>query len=318
MRSRLTVLTPRRARRGRRRGMWPALLVLGAISFGFSATARAADQMVAPPGLPGPPPGAGSGLPTSPLPGTAPTTEAGPAAWIPTHVAGPALMTGVVRVHGSQFALAIACRTSGRVSVTAGAIRPGVLARGTYTCRNGHANAQLVLRGGDARRLAASGSTLASVTLGQGNGAARLSLTLQTTDQSPRFWSDGGLECNLLGSFEPYLVAPNFTAISPLDVEVRPWVAWYTSTVGWRWLGTVGSNASQWYRWTATPSGVAQWKTPAGAMNRWTWSPISVSPGHGTYAVGVFEVVYGSARYTWGYSPSNLVGSGLATYCRYP
>ena len=163
-----------------------------------------------------------------------------------------------------------------------------------------------------------SGSTVASVALGEGPGAARLSLTLQTTAQGPSFWSDGGLECNLLGSYEPYLAAPNFTAISPLDVEVRPWVAWYTSADGWRWLGTVGANASQWYRWTATQSGIEQWKTPAGAVNPWTWSSISVRPGNATYAIGVFEIVYGTTRYTWGYSPSNLAGSGLTTYCGYP
>ena len=205
------------------------------------------------------------------------------------------------------------------MSVTAGAIRPGVLARGTYTCRNRRATAPLQLRRADARRLAALGPTLASVTLGQGGATARLSLLLQSTSQSPSYWSDGGLQCGLLGSYEPYLVAPNFTDMPPVVVDVRPWVAWYTNSNGWRWLGTGGVNASRWYRWTATPSGIQQWRTPAGAVNPWTWAPIYVHPGAGTYAIGVFEIVYWYARprYTWKYTRSSLGGTSL-TYCNYP
>jgi hypothetical protein len=299
--------------------MWSALGVLCAISFGFSPTALAAAQNSPPPGPPGPPPGAGSGFLSRPA-GTAPLQEAtGPAATIPAHVTGPALMTGVVRVHQLQFAVSIACRTSGRVSVTAGAIRSGVLARGTYTCRNGHASAQLQLRRADARRLATLGPTLTSVTLGKGGATARLSLTLETGAQSPGYWSDGGLQCSFLGSYEPYLVAPDFTDTPPVVIDVRPWVAWYTPSNGWRWLGTVGVNASRWYRWTATPSGIEQWTTPARAVNPWTWAPIHVHPGDDTYAIGVFEVMYWYTRphYTWRYTRSSLGGNSLTTYCNY-
>jgi hypothetical protein len=249
--------------------------VICAIGFGLSVPAQAAAQNSPPPGPPGPPPWAGSGFLSPPGPGTALTLEAtGPAATIPAHVTGPALMTGVVRVHQSQFAVPIACRASGRVSVTAAAIRSGVLARGTYTCRSGHASAQLRLRQDDARRLAVLGPTLTSVALGQGGAGARLSLTLEANAQSPGYWSDGGLQCAFLGSYEPYLVAPNFTDTPPVVIDVRPWVAWYTDANGWRWLGTAGVNASRWYRWTATPSGIEQWTTPAGAVNPWTWAPI--------------------------------------------
>ncbi len=206
------------------------------------------------------------------------------------------------------------------MSVSASAIRPGVLARGGYTCRNRRASAQLSLRRSDARRLAALGPTLASVTLGQGAASARLSLLLQNGPQGPGYWSDGGLECSLLGPYEPYLVAPNFTDNPPAVIDVRPWVAWYTAGNGWRWLGTAGVNASRWYRWTATASGVQQWRTPAGALNSWTWAPIYVHPGQNTYAVGVFEIVYWYAhpRYTWRFALSRGRANSVTTYCNYP
>ena len=249
-----------------------------------------------------------------------PAGEVGPPGRLPTSAFGPALLNGIVSVHGQRFALAIACATSGRVSVTASAIRPGVLARASYACRHRRASAQLSLRRADARRLAALGPTLAGVSLGQGRATARLSLTLQTGAEGPGFWSDGGLECSLLGTYQPYLVAPDFTLTPPAVIDVRPWVAWYTATNGWRWLGTAGVNASNWYRWTATPSGVQQWRTPAGASNPWTWAPIYVRPGRDIYAIGVLEILYRYAhpRYLWRYAPSSPSGRALTTYCNYP
>lgn len=203
--------------------------------------------------------------------------------------------------------------------VTASAIRPGVLTRAKYACRNRRASPQLRLRRADARRLAALGPTLAGVALGQGSETARLSLTLQTTAVPPSYWSDGGLECSLLASYRPYLVAPDFTVTPPVVIDVRPWVAWYAPRTGWRWLGTTGVNASHWYRWTATPSGVLQWRTPAGAINPWTWAPISVHPGQDTYAIGVFEIVYRYAHpsYVWRYAPSSPGLNARTTYCKY-
>ncbi|MGO9749975.1 MAG: hypothetical protein ACLP8S_31060 [Solirubrobacteraceae bacterium] len=206
------------------------------------------------------------------------------------------------------------------MSLTAPAIRPGVLAGGQYTCRGRRASAQLMLRQADVRRLTALGPTLASVTLGQGRATAQLSLTLQTTAQGPSYWSDGGLQCDLLGNDEPYLVAPNFTVSPPTLIEVRPWVAWYTATNGWRWLGTLGVDASAWYPWTATPSGVQQWRTPTGALNPWTWAPIYAQPGQDTFAIGVFEIIYWYThpRYVWRYALSSPSGSTPTAYCNYP
>jgi len=320
VRSGPTALIPEGIICRRRRGAVPALFILCAIVLGLAPAAGAAVHNGPPPGLPGPPPGAGAGFPAPPAASTVPLAGApGPPATIPARVSGPALLSGTARVHQLQFSVAIACRTSGRVSVSAGAIRPGILARGRYTCRNRRASAQLRLRPADARKLASLGPTLASATLAEADGGARPSLTLQTGAQSPAYWSDGGLQCSLLGSYQPYLVAPNFRVTPPAVIDVRPWVAWYTPSGGWRWLGTVGVNASQWYRWTATPSGVAQWITPAGASNPWTWAPIAVHPGGDTYAVGVFEVVYWYAkpRYTWKYALSSAAQTGLTAYCQF-
>ena len=104
-------------------------------------------------------------------------------------------------------------------------------------------------------------------------------------------------------------------------IDVRPWVAWYTSANGWRWLGTIGVNRSSWYRWYATPGGVATWVTPTGALNPWTWAPVGFPAGQQIRAIAVFELIYWYAhpRYIWGYTPSQLTASApTSTYCRFP
>jgi hypothetical protein len=245
----------------------------------------------------------------------------GPAATIPTRVGGPGLLSGIVRLSGRNFTLAIACRTDGRASVTAAAIRSGTLARAEYSCKKGQANAALTLSARDARRLAGLGSTVASATLGRGSVTAKYSLTLETRAIAPSFWSAGGLECSLLGANQPYLVAPDFTVTPAAVIDMRPWIAFYTPANGWRWLGTAGVNRSTWYRWTATSAGVMQWTTPTGALNPWTWGPIDVHPGQHTYAIGVFELIYWYAhpRYVWRYAYSQpSLSSGAATYCNFP
>jgi len=97
-------------------------------------------------------------------------------------------------------------------------------------------------------------------------------------------------------------------------------VAWSTAGEGWRWLGTAGVNASRWYRWTATATGVSQWETPLGAINPWTWGPISVHPGADTYMIGVVEIVYWYThpRYAWKYTLASPRTGSLTTYCSYP
>jgi hypothetical protein len=283
-----------------------------------SATAWAAARTASSPSaLPGPPPGAGSGFPVAPAAGGMPPAQPlGPAATVPAHVSGPGLLSGTARLQGRQFTLAIACHAGGRVSVTAPAIAGGVLAHASYSCRKGAAVAKLKLSAGHAGRLRALGSTLAGVTL----GSQHLSLTLEARTTASSYWSDGGLECSLLGADEPYVVDPNFTVTPSVTIDVRPWLAWYTPANGWRWLGTAGVNSSRWYQWTATTTGVEQWVTPAGAINPWTWAPIQVHPGQNTSAISVFEVVYlyPHPRYVWKYGPSVTSGTTVNTYCSYP
>jgi hypothetical protein len=245
--------------------------------------------------------------------------QVGPASSLPTNFPGPGLKGGFVLVHGRALTLTIACRTGGQVSLTASALGSGVLARGAYACRARQGSAQLSLRPAAAHRLVTLGSTVARVALGAGT-AERFSITLEARPAAPSYWSNGGVECSLLGPYQPYLVAPNFTVTPPVIIDVRPWVAWYTPANGWRWLGTNGVNNSSWYRWWATPSGVDTWMTPAGALNPWTWAPIGVRPGQQTYMIGAFELIYWYAhpRYVWAYARSRLNASALGTYCMFP
>ena len=262
---------------------------------------------------------AGSSLP-SPPDANIPPAPAGPPAKLPKRVSGPGLLNGIVRVSGRRFDLAITCRTGGRVSVSASTIRTDVIARATYLCRDHRADPHLSLRPTDARRLASLGATDATATVLEGGRSSRLSVRLQANALEPGDWSDGGLVCSLYGAYEPYLVAPNFTSTPPTVIDVRPWFAWYTPANGWRWLGPTGMNTSRWYRWTATPTGVAQWKTPAGATNQWTWAPIYANPGQHIFALAAFELVYWYAhpRYEWKYALSSPGGNSLTTYCMYP
>jgi hypothetical protein len=224
-----------------------------------------------------------------------------------------------VLVRGRRLTLALACTKGGPVSLTASKLGSGIVARGAFSCRNRHGSAQLSLRAAAAARLTGLKSTLAQVNLAAAN-AENFSVMLQTSPTPPTYWSNGGLECSLLGSYEPYLVAPNFTVTPPAIIDVRPWVAWYTPASGWRWLGTTGASHSDWYRWSAAPSGVLSWLSPAGALNPWTWAPIHVPAGRHTYAIGVFELIYWYAhpRYLWAYTRSHLNANDLRTYCVFP
>ncbi len=271
------------------------------------------------PPLPGPPPTAGTALPPAPAPGTVPVAGAtGPAASLPTAVSGPGLLSGFASVRNRKLTLPLACSSNGRVTLNAPAVRSGTLAAARFSCRKRQASARLTLRAGDARRLTAMKSTTAGVSFGSG-AANRFSIVLQSRPTPPPYWTDGGMECSLLGPDTPYLVAPNFTVGPPTIIDVRPWVAWYTAATGWRWIGTTGVNTSSWYRWTDTPAGVQQWFTPTGALNPWTWAPIRVRPGRGIYALGVFEIVYWyhHPRYLWQYTRSRLGPTSTGTYCTY-
>lgn len=194
-------------------------------------------------------------------------------------------------------------------------IRKAPLARGRYTCSKGRATLSLTLPAADAHRFGSP--VIGSLTLG---GGQAFSVTLSSKTVPNSFWSDGGLQCNLFGADRPYLVAPNFRVMPAAMIDVRPWVAFYTAANGWRWLGTGGLNKSAWYQWTAGPSGVSSWITPTGALNPWTWAPITVRPGHGTFAIGVFEVeyLYFHPTYAWEYASGQTAMGPKTTYCSFP
>jgi hypothetical protein len=298
-----------------------ALTAVAVLAVIGSARATAATAAGAPVGLPGPPPLAMTDYPTPPAAGVVPPAgPAGPPATVPTKLGGPGLLSGVVRAQGRQLTLQIACSGNGSVAVSAAAVAKGTLARGSYTCTKHRASAQLKLSAAAARELGRLKSTLGHVKLGKGGATAQYAITLESTAVASPRWSDGGLVCNFYGPNSPMLSAPNFTVQPPAIIDIRPWIAFYTAANGWRWLGTSGLNQSLWYRGTATPTGVTQWRTPGGALNRFTWAPITVRPGANTYAIGVFEVVYWYThmRYVWEYT-SSLMGSGAkSSYCSYP
>ena len=301
-------------------GIARALRLTAAVVVALALTSGPATAAPGPPpSLPGPPPAAGTGFPSPPVPGTVPVAGAtGTAVTLPGDSPGPGLTSGVVRVHNRRLTLAIACSSGGRVSLTAAALRAGVVAHRGYACRNRQALAQLSLKRADARKLATLKSTIAQVSFGGGNDE-RFSVMLETKPTPASYWKDGGMECSFLGAGESYLAAPNFTLTPSAVIDVRPWIAWYTPTSGWRWMGVDGVNTSSWYRWTATPSGVLQWFTPAGALNPWTWAPIQVTSSQPTYALGVFEVIYWyhRPRYVWSYTRSRLNASATGSYCTY-
>ena len=52
----------------------------------------------------------------------------------------------------------------------------------------------------------------------------------------------------------------------------------------------------------------------------WTWGPISVAPGHGTYLISVMEAIYwyGHPNDVWEYVHSEPTSTTTTTYCVYP
>ena len=303
------------ARATRHGGPGFVLIALVAGLLAASGSASAASSPAGPPSLPGPPPGAGVGYPTAPAPGVSPPAEpVGPPSAIPA-VSGPGLVGGNPRIHGRKLALTLACHGNGSASLSVASIRKAPLARGRYTCSKGRTTLSLTLPAAYAHRFGSP--VIGSLTLGAGQS---FSVTLSSGAVPSSFWSDGGLQCNLFGADQPYLVAPDFRVMPAAMIDVRPWVAFYTAANGWRWLGTGGLNKSAWYQWTAGPTGVNSWVTPTGALNPWTWAPITVRPGRGTYAIGVFEVeyLYFHPTYAWEYAHSQTATGPTTTYCSFP
>jgi hypothetical protein len=239
----------------------------------------------------------------------------GPPSAIPGTVPGPGLLGGDPRLRGRKLTLALACHANGSASLSVTSIRQAPLARGRYACRNGRSTLSLTLPAADAHRFGSP--VIGSLALGSGQ---QISVTLSSRPVRHAFWSDGGLQCNLFGADQPYLVAPNFRVTPATTIDVRPWVAFYTPADGWRWLGTGGLNRSSWYQWATGPTGISSWLTPTGALNPWTWAPIRVGSGHGTYAIGVFEVeyLYFHHTYEWRYARSQTATGPRMTYCSFP
>jgi len=296
------------------RRLLPALS-LAALALGLTSSAALAAS-TAPPGLPGPPPLVGAQLPTAPPPGDVPGPgTVGPPARVPA-LSAPGLQIGTLQLQGRAITTTIACSSGGSASLQAQSIHSGVIARAKYSCKARQGIVKLQLSAGNAKKLRGLGSTVGHLSLGR----AQFPVTLQSRPAKVSYWSDGGLECNLYGSYQPYVVDPDFKVTPSVIIDVRPWVAFYRASTGWHWLGTGGPNRSSWYRWTATPVGVGQWFTSTGALNPWTWAPITVPAGRNIYAISAFEVLYWyhHPSYVWRFGPSVLSSGAGVSYCTYP
>lgn len=297
------------------RVLYAAGLVLACAVFG--AGVGPAQAAGVPPSLPGPPPGAGTGfsLPPAPAQPPPPGASGGPAT-IPFGPSGPGLLSGSAEPNGRRLKLPIACQAGGHAALSLPGVATGTVAQTRYKCAGGRSTVSFSLDKRVAGQIARSGSVLAGVTLKQGSATEHLSVMVGPSPAAPQFWTSAfGLECSSPGSNQAELLAPNFTVTPATTIDVRPWLAWYTAATGWQWLGTEGPNASRWYRWTGTPDGVAEWHTPSGAINPWTWGPISISPGQGAYVIAVLEAVYWYSHpvYVWQYAHSYP----SSPYCAY-
>jgi hypothetical protein len=292
-----------------------------AVIGGAAALGLAAAPAVAagpPAGLPGPPPSFGQGLPLPPPPGQGPPAQGNqPATTISGTPYGPGLLTSSATVSGRKLPVKIACQGNGRGQLRAGS----VAVKTTYKCSGGHSTVSFPLTKSQASAITHSANLTGALTLQQGGSTVHLSLFLGRSTPAPNFWiSAFGLSCpGGGGTGNANLLAPNFSATQPTTVDVRPWLAWYTTATGWQWLGTLGPDQSAWYRWTATPGGVAEWQQ-GGNITPWTWGPITVAPGHGTYVISVFEAIYwyGHPNDVWEYVHSEPTSTSTTTYCVYP
>lgn len=317
----------RPARDGRRRhrlgAAAAALLACGGAAVACTAAAPLAVAQTPP--LPGPPPGAGAGFPLPPAAGsTAAAPPAGPPGAIAPPSRAPALADGDAAVSSAgRLTLSVACRTGGRARLDVPALGTAALARATYACRGGRAAVRMRIRREHVPRLARLSPAVGRVALQERGASARISVALGAAGRpaSPGDWSDGGLQCASPSPSQTYLVAPNFTVSPSTSIAVRPWIAAYTTAGGWRWLGLAGAGSSRWLELTATPAGIAQWLQPTGALNPWTWGPVSFPASESTFAVGVFEVIYwygGRPTYVWRYTRSFVASQPAGSFCAFP
>lgn len=282
-------------------------MIIAAVGF----AAPQASSAATPPGLPGPPPSTGTGFPLPPAPGAAP----GPApslgaTTLPTTTAGPGVLTGFVTLMGRSVNVKLACAASGSATLLGAKTR--------YHCKRGRSTATFVLTKAQAAKIPRLGGITAKLTVVEKRKTENLTVSVSKILPAPPYWtSNFGLFCTAQGSNVAQLIAPNFSASLATTIDVRPWLAWYTSSTGWQWLGSRGPDTSSWYRWTATPSGVFEWQQGQ-TITPWTWSPITVPPLRGTYVVAAFEAVYwySNPADVWEYAHSEP--GSLTTDCVYP
>lgn len=284
---------------------------LVSLAAALAATVTAQAATVTPPALPGAPPGAGVGYPA--VGATPSTVTAGPATVISSAGSPPGLLGGSAKLSGRTVSFPVACSRAGSATLSGPA--PGStasLGRASYRCVKGRATVSIKLTAAAVRRL--PGTTMTTVTL----GARQFSLTVSRGKVTTPYWGKSpGMECDFFGTNNSFLEAPNFTLTPAATVDVRPWLAVYTAKAGWQWIGTAGPDRSSWYQWTATSSGISQWVTPFGALNPWTWAPITVRSGVAADTVGVFEVeyMYAHPAYVWGLTLSQGYGAPNGAYC---
>jgi hypothetical protein len=284
---------------------------------GFATHVGQAKAASSPPGLPGPPPGAGTGFPLPPPPAQDPPPQpSGSPATVPLTPSGPGLLSGSAGLTGRRLRLPIACDAGGHAALSVPGLASGLVAQARYKCAGGRSTVSFTLGKSIARQINGKGSVLAQVAFKQIGATETLSVMVGPSPAAPEFWTSVfGLQCGASGANQATLLAPNFTVTPTTTIDVRPWLAWYTAATGWQWLGTEGPDASRWYRWTGTPNGVAQWHTASGTVNPWTWGPIAVTPGHGTYVISVLEAIYWYSHpvYVWRYAHSYP----SSPYCAY-
>ena len=246
--------------------------------------------------------------------------------------AGPGLLDGtgaVFKRATRSFSVPIVCHANGRATATMRRLSKRVVATASYRCNTGRATLRFTVAAKIAAGIMRNRVVVTNIAVRQGPVRATLALSVRTrTLAAPGFWTDGNLQCTPVGSTEPlaYLAAPDFTATVPTPISTRGWVAWFTETGGWHWLGADGENAGRWQTWTATPTGVVQFH-PGGTPNPvpWTFGPIVIPGGQGVTTVGVYEVVYwvsGKPEYSWQYVNAGSTGAvaagGGTHFCLYP
>jgi hypothetical protein len=305
-------------------------VVTGCIAAALATPAIAAAQD-APPPLPGPPPGAGLDLPGPPGAPSAGSSTPVPVT-IDPNAPGPGLMSGTAPLKRGtrRVVIALSCQANGSARLEAPVVARGTLASAPFSCASGRAEAALKLSRRSVKRVKRLRSVLAAVTLRQGAATVRLSLVIRARAggavKPAGFWTDGQLQCSTEGQPQGYLVAPNWTATPATAISARPWIAWYNEATGWRWVGSRGPGLSSWSSWTATPQGVAQWFQPTNlpgvfSLQPWSFGPLSVPVGSGTFVVGVFETVYwwgGRPTWVWNYVRSSSNGlDPSGAYCRF-